>query len=45
MVLECPGVREFWTKVSNKMSIVLKRTIPCSPIVLMLNDFTGLDFL
>ena len=43
MVWDCPGVRDFWSMVSNRMSIVLERTIPCSPTILLLNDFTGLD--
>ena len=43
MVWDCPGVRDFWSMVSNKMSIVFGRTIPCSPIIFLLSDFTGLD--
>ena len=43
MVWECPGVSDFWSMVSNRMSIVLGRTIPCSPTILLLRDFTGLD--
>ena len=43
MVWDCPGVRDFWSMVSNRMSIVLERTIPCSPTILLLKDFTGLD--
>ena len=43
MVWECPGVSDFWSMVSNRMSIVLGRTIHCSPTILLLSDFTGLD--
>ena len=43
MVWDCPGVRDFWSMVSNRMSIVLECTRPCSPTILSLDDFTGLD--
>ena len=43
MVWDCPGVHTFWEMVSKKISTILDSTIPCSPRILLLNDFTELD--
>lgn len=43
MVWDCPGVQMFWEMVSQKMSPILNHTIPCSPRILLLNDFSELD--
>ena len=43
MMWECPPIRQFWDEVTTTMSNATGHTIPTSPSVLLLNDFTGLD--
>lgn len=42
MYWECKDVRLFWGEVCITLSNVLDVTVPCSPIVLLLNDTTTL---
>ena len=43
MIWECHAVSLFWNSVVNKMSSIFGFPIPCSPIVLLLNDFSTLS--
>ena len=43
MVWDCPGVKSFWSMVSDRLSRALGCTIPCVPTLLLLNDLTDLD--
>ena len=42
MYWECKDVKLFWGEVCSTLSNVLEVTVPCSPIVLLLNDTTSL---
>lgn len=42
MYWECKIVECFWVEVCAALSTVLDLTVPCSPIVLLLNDTTSL---
>ncbi len=43
MVWKCPQVLSFWKTVVNRLSSLLGVTIPCSPVTVLLNDFSGLN--
>ena len=43
MFWDCPGVSTFWSQVSTDLSLVVQEDIPCSPSLLLLNDFSSLN--
>lgn len=42
MLWECPAISLFWSTVTSRLFEVLGITMPFSPVILLLNDFTGL---
>ena len=42
MLWECSAVQKFWRAVLRRLTVILGIDIPCTPIILLLNDFTEL---
>ena len=42
LVWQCPEVNRLWENISSILSVVVERTIPCSPSLLLLHDISSL---
>lgn len=43
MVWDCPGVNYFWNMVKEELSTILNVSVPLSPSVFLLNDFSEIQ--